>query len=130
MQSPSARISVEEQRSFGHLENLSSPLLEKLREAASLVAAASDTELISAARETFGGEHGPDQFDLILESCFPRICESFAGPLSTLLGPFCAGRSEGWPQVDRGYITWEPESRSLSIAFKVRGTFDFDGRTK
>lgn len=55
MQSPAVQVSVEEQRSFGHLANLSSPLLEKLREAAELVASASDTELIPAQCKAFEG---------------------------------------------------------------------------
>lgn len=54
MQATPVRVSVEEQRSFGYLANLSSPLLEKLREAAELVATANE-ELVPTQCKAFGG---------------------------------------------------------------------------
>ncbi|KAK9813912.1 hypothetical protein WJX73_004505 [Symbiochloris irregularis] len=93
MQTGPISVSVEEQRSFGHLANLSSPLLEKLREAVELVATASNAEVMPAQCKTFAGE------------------------------------SAGWPQPDRGFMSWDAETRSLSIAFKVEcdGRYDQPG---
>ena len=87
MQASQAKVTVEEQRSFGNLSGLSSPLLEKLRDACGLIAPTFNSDLVPPGARLITGTHCTWSYHSLTRSplCAPKPGTRVQGQLCRCL---------------------------------------------